>query len=240
MRARVRLGLVVLTLLTAAVASLGLTSPASAATTPGVGQCHQLSWRQAAAYSDTKAPVGCSKRHNLETLAVVTSPTSLAGLSDDQLRQAESACFHPYWKAMGKLTKLRQTSYSLFTFVPTAAQREAGERWIRCDVALVKGGNRMASLPRHRLGKPVVRALNDTVRLCLTGKHRWMTTCDTPHSYRSTKAFSMAQTTYPTDDQAVKAAWRRCSGTTDYATWPSEEQWDVGNHVIVCYDKTKK
>jgi hypothetical protein len=235
-----------LTLVTLLVATLGTLSPAqadaAAPAAPKVGQCHQLSWSRAAgSYSDSKAPVACSKRHDLQTLAVVTSPVSLAGMTEDQLSDAEAACFRPYWKAMGPLVRLRQTAYSLFTFVPTAAERAAGARWIRCDVALVHSAGRLASLARHRLRSPVVhRRIDDSIRLCLTARGHYATICDQPHRFRSTKAFRLNQAAYPTSDQASAAARKRCRSTTSYLTWPSEEQWTRGNHIVVCYDRTKK
>jgi hypothetical protein len=237
---RIRLGLLVLA--TTLSVLLGLPSPSHAAPArPKVGQCHQLSWARAMRYDDPKAPVACGKRHNMQTLAVVTSRTSLAGLTEEQLSVAEDACFKPYWKAMGRLTKLRQTAYSLFTFVPTEAERAAGARWIRCDVALLHGDRRLASLPRPRLHRPVLRGtVRDSVRLCLTTGGRAWTTCDRSHRYRSTKAFVLHQTPYPTVEQVSRAASSHCRDSTAWLTWPSQTQWRLGNHVAVCYDKTKK
>jgi hypothetical protein len=245
MLSRVRTVLVALA--TVATVALSLTaalpSSAQAATgaKPKVGQCHQLSARQLASYTDSKKPVSCSKRHNLQTVAVVTSSTSLAGLSDDELTdKAYGACLPAYRKAAGGATKVAMTAYMLNLFTPTAAQRQAGARWFRCDVSLQQG-RRYAVPLTHRLKRKFARGhLTDAVRRCLTSQ-RVNTTCDKSHAYRVMKAFEMSGTTYPaTDAQKLAPMNRHCPKGWDIAFPPSEFSWAYGNRVVVCFDKTRK
>ena len=240
MRARARLALVVLTLLAAASGSLGLVSPASAASAPKVGQCHQLTPNKVLRISDTKPAVSCSKRHNLQTIAVVTSPTSLAGLSDDELsHQATHACLPAYYRASGSVGKLALTAYNMFLFAPTPAQRAAGARWFRCDLVLSQGRT-LASLPSHRIGKPFTRGrLGDNVRRCLTAK-RSGTPCSAKHVFRSTRSVVLPDGAYPTTDAFIALGDRRCPQGTDLYTWSYEVEWRYGDRTLVCYDRTKK
>jgi hypothetical protein len=236
---RIRLGF--LALATALAVLLGLPSPGHAARagTPKVGQCHQLGYRQALDVSDDKAPVPCSRRHDLQTIAVMTSPTSLAGLSAEQLNAATDVCIPAFLEAEGRpLTRGATTAYDLWTYVPTAAQRAAGARWIRCDVALWRGAG-LAPLPRHRLPRHIVPAhIDDRVRACLT-KQRWTTTCDQTHSYRVMKSFEIHQAAYPTREQFIAAAQRRCPAGWSEVFWTRETVWSYGKHTVTCYRRTR-
>ena len=241
MRARARLALVVVTLVTAALGSLGLSSPASAAGVPKVGQCHQLTTRQVEAVSDAKRPVSCSKRHNLQTIAVVTSPTSLAGLTEEEQTELGSRlCGRKQAKALGRTATVRQqTAYAGFFFAPTEAQAAAGARWIRCDIGMV-AGPRLVSLPEKRLSRPIIGShIDDAERRCLTSTW-YVTPCSHQHRYRSIAAFVVRTSAYPTGHQLGRAAHRRCPKAWDYVVPPSELGWKVGNHVAVCYIKTQK
>lgn len=246
MRARARLGLVVLTLIAAATGAIGPVSPASAAagptsSGPKVGQCHQLTWRQVAALADGKRAVSCSARHNLQTIAVVTAPTSLAGLTDEEHAELGSRlCAPRYDKALGRTAARRQlTVYSLFFFAPSPSQIAAGDRRIRCDVGKV-AVDHLVALPKHRLARPIVAAhIADGERRCLTS--RWyVTPCTTKHVLRSTTAFVLRQTAYPTPAQVGPVSARKCPRGTDTVVWASERGWAHGNHVAICYDKTRK
>jgi hypothetical protein len=184
--------------------------------------------------------VPCSARHNLQTIAIITSPTSLAGLTDDELSAATTPCIPAFFKRVGRpMTRLALTAYDLWTFVPTAAQRAAGARWIRCDVALWRGRG-IAPLPRHRLPRRIVPShVGDSIRACLT-KQRFATTCTQRHAFRAVKAFEIDRASYPTRDQFIDAANRRCPAGWDYVAWAGEVSWSYGRHTVVCYDKTRK
>jgi hypothetical protein len=236
-----------LTLVTLLVATLGTLSPAQAdaaapaAAKPKVGQCHQLTARQALADSDPKRAASCSGRHDLQTIAVVTSSTSLAALTEDEVSDLGARlCDKPRDRALGRsATKREQTAYGAYFFAPTAAQIDAGARWFRCDIALVAGSH-LAQLPRKRLSRPIIgRHVDSFERRCLTGKY-WVTTCTSKHAYRSTDAVVLHTSAYPTGDQLVAAANRACPKSWDIVMPPSELGWEHGNRVAVCYVKTRR
>lgn len=245
MQSRTRVALVVLSLVAGCLGAMGLasssSSAATAATRPKVGQCHQLTWRQSGAIADAKRAVSCSARHNLQTIAVVRSPTSLASLTPDQQADLGARlCSPKFDKALGRTATVReQTVYSLSFFAPTPAQIAAGARWIRCDVGKV-AVDHFVTLPRHRLTRPIIGSrIKDSERRCLTS--RWyITPCTSKHVQRSMKAFVVPQTTYPTGDQVGRLAARKCPTGWDNVTWASEWGWQHGNHVAVCYDKTRR
>jgi hypothetical protein len=243
MQSRTRVALVALSLIAGGLGAMGLASSSSSAATPTtrptVGQCHQLTIPQVVAVSDTKRAVRCTARHNLQTVAVVTSPTTLAGLTDEQLRAAGEACLRPFFKALGPMTRQAVTNYDLFMFAPTAEQRAAGARWIRCDVGLVRA-SRLAALPRHRLPKPIVPSrVTDNIRTCLT-QGRVATTCNQRHAYRAVKAFVLAQRAYPTNRQLRRAANQHCQKGWDLTYAATPIAWAHGSHTIVCSDKTRR
>lgn len=240
MLSRVHRAVLVVVLLTAAIGSLGLTSPASAAAVPKVGQCHQLSLGQMDADADTKAPVRCSARHDLVTVAVATSPTTLAGTTLEQRQTlGMRLCLPLLDKALGRTAAKRALSaYTLIYFSPSTEQIASGARWFRCDVAL-EAGTRMARLPR-RLHRPILpRRLTDDVRLCLTAGHV-DTTCSRSHAFRPFRTFRVASSTYPTSDQFLSAAARACGRDWDWARWPGENAWAAGERNVVCFRRTRK
>ena len=236
-----RLRIALLTLATALAVVLGLPSPGEAAgARPKVGQCHQLTWAAAAAASDTKPPVACGRRHNLQTFAVVTASTPLAGLTPEQRSDLGARlCTPKFNRFVGRTEAMRaQSAYTFAFFAPTDAQIAAGANWFRCDLGKL-ASNRYA--PRHgRLTRPVLpRHLSDSVRLCLT-RAGWGTTCDRKHAWRSTKAFILRQSAYPTPEQVGPVADRKCPKGWDYARWSTPQGWALGHHAVVCYDKTKR
>jgi hypothetical protein len=244
MLSRVRTVLVALA--TVATVALSLTaalpSSAQAATgaKPKVGQCHQLSWAQAGARSDSKRPVDCHRRHNLQTVAVVTSTASLEGMADEDVSDLGARlCNGPVNRALGRTQVLRsQSAYTFSYFRPTPAQIAAGANWFRCDVAKLQE-NRYAQL-HGRLKRPILsKHLADSERLCLT-RRGWGTTCTQPHAWRTTKGFALHLNHYPTASDVVPIARRKCPKGWDYVRWSSEWAWSVGEHVATCYDKTRK
>lgn len=231
----------VLALVLGALLGTPISALADAGVRPKVGQCHQLSQRQAYADDDARPAVPCTRRHNLQTVAVVTSPQSLAGLTSEQLSDlGATLCLAAGDRALGRSTILRhQSAYSMWTFAPTAAQIAAGAHWFRCDLGLQSSGRPLA-LPQRRLPHPVLRSpIPDSQRRCLT-RPGWVTPCTHAHAWRSTGAFVLQQSTYPTADDVTPMARGRCPSGWDQARWPTEWAWSKGDRVVVCYDETKK
>lgn len=121
---------------------LALTAiPANAASAPKpkVGQCFKYTKSDMTKASPAKkSAVKCSKTHNIEVYRVATytyseSPSSLS--ESDLWAIANEAC-QP-WTGNVNKTKFNYWLY----FVPTPSQWSAGQRWIRCDAAIVTIGN---------------------------------------------------------------------------------------------------
>jgi hypothetical protein len=237
-RVRPVLGFLVLFLALAGISPAG----AATSTAPRVGECHQLSLTQLGADADARPSVRCSARHNLQTVAVATSPTSLVGTTlEERQSLGLRLCLPLVNRALGRTAAKRALSaYTVIYFSPSNEQIAAGARWFRCDVGL-KAGARLARLP-GRLRLPVLpRRLNDDVRLCLTARGRG-TTCSRFHSYRSYRTYPMvADSTapYPTSDDFLSSASRRCGSDFDWATWPGPHGWDAGDRNVVCFHRTR-
>lgn len=211
-------------------------APADAAA-PVVGSCHRLDYAQAwNDSSDDAAAVPCTTAHTTQTVAVVTSPTPFAGLTTDQLaEQANTLCDAPVRKALGATVLRVQTAYTAWDFVPNSTQIAAGESWVRCDVALINGSS-LQQLPHHVLRIPLAkRPITDSIRRCYEGKLE--TTCNHRHTQRAIGAF-IATRSFPSVAAFKRAAQRRCPGSTDYGV-PTAAAWSAGNHLVVCYKKTR-
>jgi hypothetical protein len=221
-------------------ALLGLPTPSGAApSTPRTGQCHDLTLRQVARPTDTRRPVACSRAHDTQTVAVAQLP-NLSGMSAaDRADLGDRVCFTRVAAALGRTSVKRALSaYGYVFFFPTRAQIAAGAHWVRCDVVLQRG--RGFARITHRLTRPILpRRLTDRTRACLT-RGRLTTTCDEPHVFRSVKAFVVAGTAYPAEDELVAQGNARCPRRTDVFTTPSQAQWDRGQHTITCWDRTRK
>ena len=87
--------------------------------------------------------------------------------------------------------------------------------------------------------RPLPAKLSNSDRLCMTGA-MWRTTCDRRHAWRAIDAVVVRTSAYPTSEQVIRAANRNCPKTWDFVRWPSEAVWAAGNHVAVCYDRTRR
>jgi hypothetical protein len=127
---------------TAVIASvIGLAAPASAV--PVVGACYDYNAKTLKAVSSNAPAIGCDAPHTAETYYVRTIPDSFGLPSKSSLGAQLSAskpctvtAINAYLGMPGRALPSRFRSVPLF---PTDAQWTAGERWMRCDVALQEG-----------------------------------------------------------------------------------------------------
>lgn len=240
-----------------AVACTGLaliTAPANASpervakvTRPKVGQCRTTTYSQGFAVADPRKPVPCSQPHTMKTFAVVTIPKriSLKNVNGRKLNAfIVNACFSQFRKALGGSYSARaQSAYSVWSFLPTKAQRKKGARWVRCDLSLSgatsTGVGFLPSLPN--LSFPMVgsRPITDATRRCLaTADHDYWTICAKPHVARADQTFVFANPTaqYPTQAAINAQAATQCPGKR--ALGQGSWEWTHGDHVITCYSST--
>src|SRR4029079_2948688 len=126
-----------------------------------VGQCRQLTMAQIGHASNQTAPISCSRSHNSRVIAVPTLPR---GVGWHELmrggrvyKQAVSLCYPAFKATLGQTNAVRdRTAYTWLYFIPSDQQRAAGQRWIRCDLAL-RHASQYAALPNDH-----VPALSDS------------------------------------------------------------------------------
>ena len=222
---------------------------AKAVARPAVGECRSLTATQAGADSDASDPIDCAAPHNSRVIAVPHLPRGVTyddlDTTTKVLRTAAQLCYPAFRSALGQNDLVRsRTAYAFLFFVPTAQQRAAGARWLRCDLTLRQGAG-LADLPTDR--QPALRraAVPANVRRCLTGAHHLATTCGQKHGYRETGAFKVDLTTFPGRKRMLQIGRNRCpalvSTDRDFLfSWAPEEAFDLAHdRSVVCYSRTK-
>jgi len=211
---------------------------------PSVGKCRNYTITAAYKESNSTPVTACSNKHTAKTFVVGTLPEGVTWSSSaDAIGNAVGDTCNPAFdKALGGVEKTRRmTAYTYFWFQPTAAQRDHGARWFRCDVAL--WGN-AGILPMPSNANPLLRdgKLTYGVTRCLYGTKNYVTACSRSHHHRATGSFSFADGPYPGDTAIQRAVNRRCPSLTFTRTWmyvaPSRESWRYGDRTVVCSSKT--
>lgn len=231
-----------------------VTSPAEA-DPPGpdhgiatVGECRTYTYDQAMQMSEDSAPVDCTTSHTAQVLATPHLPDGMGWDATEQGVQARyrvmaRACYPAFQAHLGRTESLRHKSaYTMMWFEPTAAQKERGARWLRCDLVLQRRQSLRtladATAPvLHRAPLPHREAR------CETGTHV-RTTCDSRHRWRATGTYLVRQDTYPRRRAFIRLADQKCPRRTSsrdwFARWSSRVMWRAGDHMIVCFSKTRR
>jgi hypothetical protein len=244
--------------MTAGLLSGGLTWQAAQASQqrggrPAVGQCRQLTTSQITDHtSNTTSPISCSKTHNSRVIAVPTLPKGVRwrdlATKSKLYARAVSLCYPAFKAAVGQTNPVRdRTAYTWNFFEPTKRQRENGQRWIRCDLAM-RHGSRYGALPTDRV--PALRDSSPAPRVarCLrqvSGSFQ-TTPCSATHSYRAVGTFSVSKSKYPGKTTMLQQGRSRCpkivkSDSNFRWTWNNKTIWNRGhNHVVVCYTHSSR
>jgi hypothetical protein len=217
---------------------------------PAVGQCRQLTRAQIGQASNQTAPIACSTSHNSRVIAVPTLPKGVGWhelMSGGRVYgQAVSLCYPAFKATLGQTNAVRdRTAYTWLYFIPTDKQRAAGQRWIRCDLALSHSAQ-YAALPNDHVPALADSSPTAKVARCLHQvKNSLLTTsCSAPHSYRATGTFSVSRSRYPGKTTLLQMGRSRCpalvhSDSNFRWTWNNQTVWTRGrNHVVVCYTHT--
>jgi hypothetical protein len=120
---------------------------------PTVGQCHHYGYQQMQAPTDSSAPVSCDDpTHTAYTIAVIPLPTGVT-LPFENNHNATNVVGDACQQATDHVTGIGNGV--LFSrllgafFEPTAAQRAAGQAWVRCDVVVPATDNKhLVPLPK--------------------------------------------------------------------------------------------
>jgi hypothetical protein len=239
-----------------AVAALALTVPAYAGgspsrgdTAPTVGECRSITLAQASAASDTSSPGDCSTAHDDRVIAVPDLPSGVSYADLDAvgiLHTATRLCYPALRAALGRDDRVRgRSAYIYLYFVPTAAQRAAGARWLRCDLTMRHGAT-LGDLPTDRVPALPTARLPAKVTRCLTGRDHLVTVCSASHSYRATGSFTVGLDRFPGRARMARIAQRRCPAlvSTDHDfrfTWVPGFAYDLAHdHTVVCYSHTSR
>jgi hypothetical protein len=238
--------------LTLALATVGLLAAAPTARAagaggkPAVGECRNITAAEAAAKSNTTAPIPCSQAHNDRVIAVAKLPTGVTWdqLSDHQvIKQGVKQCTPAFRHTLGQNDTVRDRSaYDFVFFQPTPAQITAGARWLRCDLVL-RHASSLSKLPNDKVPALGGLPLSNKVARCLKGTDNLTTTCSSTHRYRATGSFAVASKTFPGRKKLIAIGRNRCPSlvhSRNYLfTWKPKLVWNlVHDQVIVCFTKT--
>lgn len=211
---------------------------------PTVGECHNYTFDEMMARSDTTPVVDCAESHTGQAVSVVTLPDSVSWKDYDRaLRVVSRLCLQDYYTWLGRPEVKRVlTAYGRAVFIPTLAERSEGARWARCDALLWRGKSKLSPLPYTET--PLIRVpIEDSIARCLTSNN-YYTVCDGRHVWRASGAFKINKAKYPPRKTMIKIGRKRCP---DYVTtgtyifyWPTKDAWKTGSRAMVCYSKTTR
>lgn len=236
-------------------------SPSPAfAPAPPVGACYRLSQPQLSEAHPEAPPVPCAQPHTTQTYAVttlagITAPvdsTAVAATADQQCR----AGLRRFVAATPARLALSRVSYAWF--VPTQDDLDAGSRWLRCDVAVLRTDTTLVSLPADARGLlRRDRALNRYGRCARTNAAGISTgaggrACALPHTWRAIAARRLGAAAAPYPGRSVRGdVLGRCEQVSrDYTgnttgdisvAWrpPTRAQWAAGERFGLCWTRTR-
>lgn len=229
------------------------TAPPDPGPTPRVGECHDLSFRQAVAVVGRTEPVTCRRPHTAQTYFVgrlrLKTPAGNARHvdSDAAQRQARTTCTARLPRHLGlPARELRLKMAQAVWFTPGPERAEAGADWFRCDVVAVASPRRLLELPRRTKGwgdAPVVA-------MCATAapgtKAFRRVGCGAKHSWQAVATVDLVGKQLPPrrvvaermESTCRDAARARADDPLDF-TWsqegPTREQWDAGQRYGICW-----
>jgi hypothetical protein len=212
---------------------------------PRVGECRALTFDEFMRASNDEASIKCSQAHTSRVIATGQLPQGVSwGAPLRRLNRIAVGICDPAWKkTLGRTYSSRaMTAYTWGWFIPTKAQRSHGARWIRCDLILV-AGKRLDRLPTDAEPALGAQPHPNRVAACLTRTS--YTTCVHRHIYRATGTFVIRQKTLPTDRQIRRAAQRRCPSRVSSRAFAwdahaSADRWRLGDHVVICFSRTRR
>jgi len=223
-------------------ASAGETVPDPMSGAPAVGACYDLTYKQAGGDSTSEATVDCSGKHTLIVGAVGQLPESFDWDDSSERYTYSNKICKPFWHkyyVIGKPSSYLTLLYGVW-LAPTQAQRDAGARWISCEVGIATDGV-LLPLPKGGPAKATKKPASSIAR-CADARYR-VTPCSKKHAWRATYAFGV---TAKGKDKAVaskleKAAARTCPRKVSSETWlRSFRPIDENRYAIACFSKTRR
>ncbi|WP_161962503.1 septum formation family protein [Nocardioides speluncae] len=230
----------------AVVATAILTPPATSAAplpaAPKVGECRNYTLQQAGKPSNGSPVVPCKEKHTAKVIGVFQLPAGTPVTMDKARPFVTEKCYPKFRSTLGRTERLRHLSaYTFSYFIPNQQQREAGARWVRCDIVIL-GASMLRPLPSNATPMLPTAPLPNKVARCLTGGHV-RTTCAQNHAFRATGVTAVASKKFPGEQTMTAIARQRCPRLVStprnwYATWASKTAYNLGkDRMIVCYSR---
>lgn len=213
-------------------------------------------------------PVDCQAPHNTITFAVVDLPADLQlstkTLTADERRSLSLRMNGLCAPAYQDITSVnRQARTTWLYYQPSPAQVTAGQRWVRCDVAIRAAG----PLSDHKLEAlpPTVAELT-TAMAAEPARYQWClngtagprqgpraeildgsavtVSCEGSSDWVMAKVWDVDLDHAPTDAEAMAIVTPVCGSLVDatggartswYAYWPTADEWSTGARAMTCW-----
>ncbi|WP_165355240.1 septum formation family protein [Nocardioides oleivorans] len=229
------------------------TVPPDPGPTPKVGECHDLSFRQAIAVIGRSKPVRCGRAHTAQTYFVgrldLTTKAGHVRRPDSRAaqRQARRACTSRLPRHLARTPlQLRLSMAQAVWFTPSVAKAEAGADWFRCDVVVVAAPRQLMRLPKQTKGWGEAPAITMCATAAPGTKAFRRVTCGSQHSWRATTTVDIPGKDLPEEAAIADRMESTCldvaradaADPLDF-TWsqesPTQEQWDAGQRYGICW-----
>lgn len=222
---------------------------------PEVGDCFRMDFDEAVAPTSEQDPSSCTEQHASQTyfvgrLRLVVDGHLLAVASDAVQRQPAEACPRRLAAWLGGTpAQLRLSMLRPVWFTPTLEESDAGAAWFRCDVVALADEETLLPMKRPARGllqDPDRRAL---FGVCGTdrpdGPDFSRVACAREHTWRAVSSYDVSGTRYVQADVQLEGSVT-CKDLVGAQAedplnfewgydYPSEEQWDAGQHYGLCW-----
>jgi serine/threonine protein kinase len=197
---------------------------------PEAGQCRQLDPEAVDALSDDTPVVDCDEDHNVVTFYV--GEYGEGSVPDNDV--AAEGCTKHFDKAVGGTNaEVAMSSFRWLFFQPDNDAWTEGERWYRCDLAILDAESAPKPLPPGD-GPYLTDPLTDEHTACVTASGD-RTTCADTHAFRAVGTFKATGSDLPNEAQFTAQVAKKCPKPNGWATWPGEIGWEAGQRTVVCY-----
>lgn len=223
-------------------------APASAADpmvgAPEVGDCYDLTLKQAYVESTGKPTVSCGAKHTILVGGVGSIPEGVGWEDQKGLFKAAEKICDPFWnRQLGRSHVVQyKTLLTAFWLMPTPGQRKQGARWISCLVGM-QAGDRLLALPKGDLPRVTKRPAESIAR-CGNRAGEFVP-CAAPHVVRVVHTFATTAKGGEKARQATleRAAGRVCPGKVPGRrfSWSAKPRTSTStSYAVACYATTTR
>ncbi len=171
--------------------------------------------------------------------------------SDRVQAQVAEECPRAFEQFVGGTVEARRlTMLRPVWFTPSLRQSDAGANWYRCDAVAIAADEQLAPLVgrlRGVLGRPLAAeryAMCGTAEPGTPGFRRVV--CSSGHAWRALRTVDIAGRTYPGLEKVRSAGQQVCQDAASAQAddplnyrwgyeWPTEQQWQAGQHYGICW-----